>query len=325
MSKIVVCNDYVCGVNGEEVLWNFLCDRLPNAIGIDSRTVKTNNINPQLHTLIKKHIDRCGFNADIKCIIQNATFISIIDPKRFTITYLQDDLRKMGRQGSQLLQQSLNLKNSQIRVCNSRITARSYPEYKFEIIPIGVNDVLFAPSLDRKADLRKSMGVLDIGKVGIFVGALNEVKGWSDIEAVIRKRSDIFFIVVSKYDDGKCSAPNSITFNRIDQPTLAKLLGCADFFILGSKVETQCLAAIEACLCGLPVIMKPTGIFMDFSPADRDKCGIFDADGSSEILSKNIDLMYLKYDSYRPRQIMLDNDLSIDGMITKWKALLANI
>ena len=320
LPKVAVCNDFIRGVNNEEVLWTYLCDKIPNAVGVDSRLLKTTNTNPQLDKLIKRHLDTLLPHPTKIIIIQNATFMGTVDPNRHTVMYLQDDLRKMGRANHPNgRQQTQNLKLAQTRVCNSRITAKSYPEYKFEIIPIGVNHELFTPI---RNELFTPMFTPKQSKpVGIFVGALNEIKGWTEINRIIHQRQDIFFIVVSKYNDGTCKAPNSVTYNCIDQQLLVSLLNSADFFILGSPVETQCLAAMEACLCDVPVIMKPTGIFMDFDQSDRDLCGYFTND-----LEGCIDKVLTAPQSrFQPRNVMLKHDLTIDGMIRKWVELLDHL
>ena len=312
LPKVAVCNDYIRGVNNEEVLWSYLCDKLPNAIGVDSRLLKTTNTNPQLNTMIKRYLDKLLPRPSKMIIIQNATFIGTVDANRHTIGYLQDDLRKMGRANHPNgRQQTQNLKFAHTRVCNSKLTAKSYPEFKFEIIPIGVNHELFTPAIKTKNN--------DKRPTGIFVGALNDIKGWTEINQIIHQRQDIFFIVVSKYNDGKCSAPNSVTYNCIDQVTLAGLLQKADFFILGSPVETQCLAAMEACMCDVPVIMKPTGIFMDFDQSDRDLCGYFTNDNLEGCIDK---VLTAPQSRFQPRNVMLKHDLTIDGMIRKWVELL---
>lgn len=319
MSQIIISNDFVCGIGGEEVMWNFLCDRLPGAIGVDSRTVKCNGTDPRLAQFINEYIHKEYPKSGH--IIQNATFMGFIDTnrERKTFVYLQDNLRKMNRRNGQ---QEQNLRLANVRVCNSRITAASYPEYNFEIIPIGVNDELFSPAdATAKVKLRVKYGLQDFSKIAIFVGSLDEVKGWKEIHGIITKRPDIFFIIVSKCTDGTHNTANSITFTQIKQPLLADLLRCSDFFILGSPVETQCLAAIEACLCGIPVIMKRTGIFMDFSPEDQARCGFF-GDNLQSFIDPLLADLVSEHSVISPRAAVLDNDLSINGMIEKWKRIL---
>jgi glycosyltransferase involved in cell wall biosynthesis len=266
-------------------------------------------------------------------IIQNASFIGFVDSSKKTIVYLQDNLRRMKRRSAQ---QEANLRGATLRVCNSKITAADYPEYKFEIIPIGVDEELFRPLIGDLSELRlrflsKSNYNREIhSRIGIFVGALNEVKGWSKINEIIGRRQDIFFIVVSKYADGKCHHANSITFNQCNQSFVADLLKCADFFILGSPVETQCLAAIEAAMCDVPVIMPCTGIFMDMSEEDRNKVGRFGINLEGyidEVLTEPRSSCGVlnSGDTFSPRAIMIKHKLTVSGMINQWNELLKKL
>lgn len=300
-TSIVVSNDYIKGINGEDVMWTFLVNRT-NFIGVDCTTVHTTHTNPNFSTLFRNYI-----RTHLKCkiIIQNATFMNRIDPEIYTIMYLQDNMRAMGRTDSQ---QESNIKYANKLVTNSRLTARSYPEYSFEIIPIGVDSDLFKPTKKTSTN-----------RTGIFVGAFNEVKGWSDILRIIQKRRDIHFILVSKYSDGICQEPNTTTYNQISQPKISELINQADFFILGSPVETQCLSAIEAALCDKPIIMKKTGIFMDFSPEDQKTVGFFD----NGDLEPYIDMVYRH--KFTPRDTIIRNGLSIEGMVDKWIRLIKTI
>jgi hypothetical protein len=54
---------------------------------------------------------------------------------------------------------------------------------------------------------------------------------------------------------------------------LSELYNCADFFIIGSPVETQCLAAIEACLCDIPVVMRNVGFVKDLTDKEKQIIG----------------------------------------------------
>lgn len=302
--RTIISNDYLLGRMGEKTMWGFLLTNLPNAVGVDMDSL---HVTKNFEMEARKHIKE-NYN-ESAVIVQNATFIDLIDNDHFTILYLQDNLRAMGRKS---YQQEVNLKHADLLVTNSKITASSYPEYNFEIIPIGVDDTLFRP-LDKK-NVRSEFNIPN-SKVGIFVGDLSEVKGWEKVKKVIDNHDEIFWIIVSK-DNKQYEKKNCRTFNRIDQTKLAKLLNCADFFILGSPVETQCLAAIEACFCSLPVIMHNTGIFADFSEAERARIGFFGNDfekGLSEVLEKK----------YSPREMMFEKKLTIGGMVEKWKTLIS--
>ncbi len=300
----IISNDYLLGRMGEKTMWGFLLSNLPNSVGVDMDSL---NVTQDFENTARIHIKNNYPASSI--IVQNASFINLIDEDHFSILYLQDNLRAMRRKS---FQQEINIKQANILVTNSKITAASYPEYDFEIIPIGVDDELF--TLMNKETVQKEFDIPN-SKVGIFVGDLSEVKGWDKVKKVIDNHDEIFWIIVSK-DNKQYEKTNCKTFNRIDQEKLAKLLNCADFFILGSPVETQCLAAIEACFCNLPVIMRNTGIFADFTEDDRARIGYFGEDfetGLTQVLSNQ----------FSPREMMFEKKLTIAGMVEQWKTLIS--
>ena len=302
--RTIISNDYLLGRMGEKTMWGFLLSNLPNSVGVDMDSL---NVTQDFEKAARLHIKKNYPESSV--IIQNASFIDLIDKDHFTILYLQDNLRAMGRKS---FQQEINVKQANILVTNSKVTAASYPEYDFEIIPIGVDDELFSPT--NKEIVRNEFDIPN-SKVGIFVGDLSEVKGWKKVKNVIDNHNEIFWIIVSK-DNKQYEKKNCRTFNRIDQEKLAKLLNCADFFILGSPVETQCLAAIEACFCDLPVIMRNTGIFADFTEEERARIGCFGEDFE-------IGLTKVSSEKFSPRKMMFEKKLTIAGMVEQWKALIS--
>lgn len=303
LNRVIVANDYLQGRMGEKTMWGFLLEGLPNSAGVDMDILgSTENFTENASNYISKNFP------DSSIVIQNATFIDILNHDRFTICYLQDNLRAMGRKS---YQQEANLKRANILVTNSKLTALSYPDYNFEIIPIGVDGNLFKPM--NKETVREEFNFPN-KKTGIFVGDFSETKGWAKVKDLINNHSEIFWILVSK-DNQEYKRDNCRTFNRIAQDLLAKLLNCSDFFILGSPVETQCLAAIEAALCDLPIIMRNTGIFADFTESEKAKVGVFGEDfenALNEIGKKN----------FTPRKLMIEKGFTINGMIDKWKIVI---
>ncbi len=303
--EIAVCNDIVTGSMGERVLWDYLLESLPGAYGVDTRLVGTINFEGRAQNYIDHE------HPDTSLIIQNATFIGSVDSRRYTVAFLQDDLRSMGRDSSQ---QEANLHLAGTIVTNSIQTAIAYPDYDFEIIPVGVDANLFKP-MDKPA-LREKY---EFGqeRIGIFVGSFSEVKGWSKVTMCIENHPEITWIVVSKYEE-KYAAPNVRVFNRINQAKLAELLNCADFFMIGSPVETQCLAAIEANLCNLPVVMPLVGIYRDFTPFEREQVGIFGDDlekGIEQILGRR----------FAARDLIMHKGLTVDASMAKWHKLIERI
>jgi len=301
--SVVVCNDYLAGRMGEKVLWGFLLDSLPSSAGVDRTVVgETGGFAHDAWQYIQQHYP----NSSI--IVQNATFIDLVDSDRFTIAYLQDNLRAMGNPNEQ---QERNICRADMLVTNSHLTVLSYPEFQFEVIPIGVDVTLFQP-MDKKA-LRREFGFPEL-KTGIFVGDFSAVKGWLKVKKLVENRKDVFWILVSKSSETYQST-NSRTYNKIAQNVLSKLLNCADFFIVGSPVETECLAAVEACMCDIPVIMRNTGVFADFTEEQRTQVGIFGDD-----FGKAIDQVFSS--SFSPRKIMIERGLTVEGMIEQWIKVL---
>jgi glycosyltransferase involved in cell wall biosynthesis len=306
LGKIAVCNDLVTGSMGEKVLWDFLLESIPGSIGVDKRIVgSSGNFAVNARNYLRQYYP------DTRIIIQNATFIDYIDTSRYTITFLQDNLRSMGRRSEQ---QENNLRHANLRVANSAHTAAAYADFHFEIIPVGVDTDLFQP-LPRE-QVRVELG-FDGGTVGIFVGCFAEVKGWSRIVECIRHFPEITWILVSKYDES-FTAPNARVFNRIPQTLLVKLLNCANFFIIGSPVETECLAAVEACLCDIPVVMRNVGIFQELTAGQRSQIGIFEDDFCSGIRA-------VLQGGFSPRQVILEHPLSVKDTMNQWLRLLNRI
>jgi glycosyltransferase involved in cell wall biosynthesis len=304
--KIAVCNDIVTGSMGEKVLWDFLLESLPASIGVDTRLMGKSG---EYSNNARDYINRTHPN--IKLIIQNATFIRTVDETRYTVAFLQDDLRAMNMPSKI---QEHNIWSAKKLITNSITTALSYPEYDFEIIPVGVDSTLFSPM--NKEKMRKEFG-FNNEKIGIFVGNFSEVKGWSKVCECIEKFPEIKWILVSKYEES-FTAPNVKVYNKIPQQTLAKLLNCADFFIIGSPVETQCLAAIEACLCDVPVIMQNVGIFTQFSEEERSKVGIFGGDFLSAIQG-------LQDCVFTPRKVILNRKLTVHDSMQLWNQSMTRI
>lgn len=303
--EIAVANDIAGGSMGEKVLWNYLIEGLPNAYALDYKVTGATHSNfpSKAKKFISKH------HPQTKVVIQNASFIKRVDPSRFTIAFLQDDLRSMGRHS---IEQELVLKTSNKIVTNSIATSLSYDNFDSAILPIGLDSSLFK-QLD-KDKLRKKYGYKKSEKMGIFVGNFSPVKGWDEVKKVIEENNDIKWILVTKRQE-TCDLSNVRVFRRMPQEILAELLNCADFFILGSPVETQCLAALEAGLCNIPLVMHRVGIFKQFSLSDLNKLGIFSDDLGNAVFN-----IYKK--QYHPRRLILKKKLTISDTVDSWKKIV---
>ena len=297
MREIILVNDILHGSMGERVIWNYMLEKIPNIYGVPISNIK--------------EIDKFSKDA---IIIQNATFIPKVDNTRFTICYLQDNIIAMSKKQHHINNQLNTLNNCQHIVFNSKEIKKSYSQYSGTVIPIGIDEELF--NIKDQCSLRQKYNIPN-KKVGIFIGNFTETKGWEDVKSIISLNPDIYFILVTKNSESY-STENSSTFSRVKQEVLSELINCADFFILGSPVETQCLAALEAGFCGKPIIMKNTGIFMDWE--DRDHVGVFNNN-----LFEGIKIYLQSNKTYDTRNFLMLKDLSIKSMIDKWISLLESI
>jgi hypothetical protein len=317
MSKIILVNDYLHGLMGERVLWDFMLEGIPNLIKIDIDVIKQDiriqNMNISFEQKVSLYIEK--YHSDYKAIIQNGSWFSLIPSSKPRIALIQDNLRKMGRRSH--IQEN-NFKNADYIVTNSNEVDNYYNQRQTIQIPLGVDNKLFAV-LD-KNEMRKKYKInVDKYKyVGIFVGAMNEVKGWSRVNNIINSHLDTFWIIVSKHKE-TIQIPNGIVYNQVNQTQLCELYNCADFFIIGSPSETQCLAAIECCLCNVPIIMRDTGFVTNLSIDEKNEIGII-----GDNLEEAVYTIKNNKNQYRPRNIVLKY-YSIDEMCNKWIKFLDTI
>jgi glycosyltransferase involved in cell wall biosynthesis len=290
--KVAVCNNLVKGL-------------LPASVDVDTHLVETQgDYAVNAYNFIRRHYPK------VEVIIQNAAVMNIVDQSRYTIAFLQDDLRSLGLSNAQ---QEENLRRADKLVTNSLQTALSYPEYEFEIISGAVDLELFKTM--KKGEVRQEFG-FGPGLIGIFIGDISEVNGWSKVRACIESHPEITWILVCQTVRPFIAA-NIRIFNLIPPTQLVKLLNCADFFISGSS-GNQCQAAIEACLCDVPLIMPQSGIFHYFSTEERARCGIFGENFEEALQEFPTRIFY-------PRQVILEKKLSTQDSLQKWQRLLMSV
>ena len=168
-------------------------------------------------------------------------------------------------------------------------------------------------SLNLKFLLNSGANIVDIGGESTKPGskAINSEIEWSRIKNIINNHHDIYWIIVSKHKENM-NIPNGLVYNQINQIILSELYNCADFFIIGSPSETQCLAAIECCLCDVPIIMRDTGFVTNLSSEEKNQIGIIGDNLEQAVYTiKNNEKKYI------PRKIV-EKYYSIDEMCNKW-------
>lgn len=137
------------------------------------------------------------------------------------------------------------------------------------IIPNGLNK----PKINTaRSTIRKSMGIKPNEKVIIYVGRVDNIKGFNYLFnaflEVHKKFNDSKLIIIGSGNDldlyknnvNKLSLGNSAIFKgSIDHKSVFKYLLASDIFIFPSLNETGGNALLEALSCGLPVITTKVG------------------------------------------------------------------
>jgi glycosyltransferase involved in cell wall biosynthesis len=312
--SVILVNDFLFGMLGEQkVLWNYMLDSINILVPVDTKIIKDNNqYNNKLSFEENVSIFIKNNYPDCKLIIQNGSFFNLIPNNIKKIILIQDNLRKMNIKS---IIQETNFKNADIVVSNSNEVDKFYHERSCIQIPLGVDSNFFKIIPNEDNILKKSLFLPIYCKIGIFVGSFTEVKGWSLMKKIIERHGDIFWILVTKHENESFFSNNSKVYNKINQELLVKLLNCSDFFILPSPSETQCLAAIEANLCNIPVIMYNTGYITNLTEEEKSQIGVVTNDFNEHDINKVANTIF------EPRNLIL-NKYSIETMNKKWIDLI---
>lgn len=265
-------------------------------------TTKSSNIDEY-----RKKISEIVKKDDI--IIQNATFFGYNGGR--VISFLQDNVRMMlGPNSEEKVLQENCLDNSTINITNSIQMTEWYKDYKFEVIPVGVDSDFFKNINIKKNNLRK---------IGLFIGSPDYKKGWDIFLDVVRRKKDINFIAVLKSDFTGSIPQNLKIFKRLNHIEVRKIIINCDFFIHTSRFESQCLSAIECGFLNKPIIIGEVGIFYKWQ---YEHPGIIVKEHTAVNFSNAINNLDYSKDI---RKIMFNAELSKKQTLEKWKNILKKI
>ena len=169
----------------------------------------------------------------------------------------------------------LTVPSTLMRLALSRVA--EVPEGRVRCLPLGVDTALFAP--------RAGANLLapDIPFTFITVGSLIPVKGYDWlIDGLARLVHDVpeagfrWLVVGAGPLRSRLAASvqaaglgSKVEFlGEIRHERLPELYRTMDCFLLGSRHEAQCMAALEAMACGLPWIAPPVGALADCAEPD---------------------------------------------------------
>lgn len=302
MRNIWIANDRLTCIPGTKTFWHMLLE-IPGAVD------KTGTHNRFLAEKIENEPE----SPDL--IIRNASFCRRFNRPEKTIAFFQD-LPRDDRKDDVVY-------NAHCVVFNSAYTATAYindweklPDIT-RIIPIGVNTEIFKPmAIKRETDR----------PVGIFVGDKGATKNTNLFEKIVKLRTDVDFIYVSKKNH-EINLPNVRNVGGgVDEEKMATLYNQSDFILMTSPVETLHLSSIEAGFCNVPVIGIKTGWLAtdDFDDAN----GLIVEQSNVESFSKAIDWIILHGKDtqlFFPRFCLLHSRYAWDNCKEAWVNLIEEI
>jgi glycosyltransferase involved in cell wall biosynthesis len=303
----LVFNDHVKrGRFSERTLWTYLVEDLGLPYH-DWTTLRANSWYEAKLNILARNKDQP------KVGIQNATWAhpNTCNAKK-TIVILQDNIIRMWNDP---VPQRATLDAADVVVCNGPLIANDYASIcgtKTRIIPIGI-DVEFWKLAPRRVD--------DEMKTVVFVGDAAPHKGYQHVEALARRRDDLHWIWVLKNPPEKLPPCGEIHV-ALPAERVRTMLARADAFILGSPVETQCLAALEALACNVPVVMPPTGAFHDWKPpsyyqVDEQSVDFYEIALGDALADRG---------NVSPRaDLLAAGRFTVPDMLKSWRALLEEV
>jgi len=156
------------------------------------------------------------------------------------------------------------------RTVASEITRSDYDQYgSVEIIPIGVDIDLFRP-LENKRELREKYGLPQDREIGVWVGTMHPMKGYSLLLEYAKKRPDMHWITICKTKHEAVAMPGASAFVHATQQVSCELINAADFFLSTSLLKPYFMAEWEAMACDIPmrIIGEPN---KEFVPSDHPR------------------------------------------------------
>lgn len=305
-SGIALINDSIDGINGERVLWR-MCSELLSKSNIRVEEIESKGrVSGLLFHLYVRH--KLRKIKPVRVCFGNATY-SYPLPKKYRRLVLRQDLPSSRR--LRFMQDIVRRHSNLVLTNDADFSAEETMETRqWMMVPLSQIWSQDAPP-PRKVH------------IGIFVGAFNDTKGWPLVKNLVETRSDVRWILVSKYSYDEhglaaSQADNYEVHRCLTSEQLIELMESASFFVLGSEYETQCLAALEAASRNLAVLMPPTGLLGGLDIQMRERIGVFTTN-----LAKGLDdvLQGLLDGRFEPRSALLELGIFEKEVMEDWMAL----
>ncbi len=254
-SGLMISNDLIVGVNGEETLWGRVRKVFPTGRDDLTPSIEDYPRGPVWReltapVLLFARVWLAIRHGKPRLIFANATFTIPSPTRTRRIVLIQDRPKPLYLR----LLQKLSVATAYVGVTNDLTYWQAHLRRGVRWAPIGFS----LPETDFKT--KSSSESLR----GIFVGALNETKGANLLFDLIQSFPDVKWEIVSKIASDQLPdrvAKLGVRLHRkLSQNHLFELMEECDFLVCCSPHETQHLASLEAASLGIPVFTTPTGI-----------------------------------------------------------------
>jgi glycosyltransferase involved in cell wall biosynthesis len=223
--------------------------------------------------------------------------------------------------------QKTSIENSMITVFPTKQMADDYMKefgkMEHKIIPNGVDTEKFKPFDGKtKEELKEKYMIPKDKKVGIWVGFFTP-NHWAFMPQLIKEFPDVFWVLSFKHrlDDKalQIKSKNVRICYGATAELMPQLLNCANFLIDPAFWNNFGMINMEAASCNIPVITSRTGWFYDAQSGD---IGEIVTKQEYEMYKKAVEDVIKKEFEYHPREVILQEKLTIDRWREDWKTLI---
>lgn len=311
-SGLAVINDSIYGVSGEPVFWSKLGEWLSDE-GFRIQFVESGRPTSPLAEIIAPFklwlLARAAFSREgtPRLVFQNASYQLPAPTGISRVSFVQD------RPESQRLKllQKLCVQRSELAITNDISYFEHRSGKKLRWLPIPLSDFWW-----KRGEHKEHITIKDVERV-LFVGQMNQTKGWTSILSTMRDSKDVSWRLILKDDKEDLSAFQEIApasakvFNGQNQQEMKRHYVWADLLLSASPHETQHLASLEAISQNTPVLTTPTGLLGLFGKGKHD-FGLV-----SECITADI-LHQMKNQHFSPRAFLEQEILENDALRKLW-------
>lgn len=211
------------------------------------------------------------------------------------------------------------------------------PRNKIEVVPNGINLSEYE-SLPEKGEFRKKYSIRDDEKIILYLGRLHQIKGIDllvNAFSSIKKESNGVKLVIAGPDDGFLSSlkkqsddlklGDKIIFTGplYDRNKLEAYVD-ADVYVLPSVYEIFGITVLEACACGIPVIVTNRSGITDFV----ENVGYvvkYDADQLKDTIIKLLNDAELRRNFGENGKLLVRKDFTWDKFVNRFEDIYESV